>query len=137
MYWNIRVCNKTQFLFFVPFFTKITNLKSSLINIESIERFKVTADITLILIHNNTLQSFVCSSIALNIHVYHFENWLFLFVVFLQKWLKQFNCFRNYGEMKDMPFYKWTVTWNYACTSFKYFKISLFPLTKKVSLKNL
>ena len=30
-----------------------------------------------ILIHNNTLQSFVWSSIALNIHVSHFENWLF------------------------------------------------------------
>ena len=30
-----------------------------------------------ILIHNNTLQSFVWSSIALKIHVYHFENWIF------------------------------------------------------------
>ena len=30
-----------------------------------------------ILIHNNTLQSFVWSSIALKIHVFHFENWIF------------------------------------------------------------
>ena len=48
---------------------KITNLQSSLINIESIERFKVTADIISILIHNNTLQSFVWSSIALKFSV--------------------------------------------------------------------
>ena len=47
--------------------SKFTNLQSSLINVESIERFKVNADIISILIHNNTLQSFVWSSIALNI----------------------------------------------------------------------
>jgi len=29
-------------------------------------------------------------SIAYSIHVYHFENWLFLFVVSLQKWLARF-----------------------------------------------
>ena len=43
-----------------------------------------------ILIHNNTLQSFVWSSIALKIHVSHFENWIYLFVVSLQKWLAHF-----------------------------------------------
>ena len=43
---------------FVSFFfisLKFTNLQSSLINIESIERFKVTADIISILIHNNII----------------------------------------------------------------------------------
>ena len=99
-------------------------LQSSSINIESIERFKVTADIISVLIHNNTFQSFVWLSIALNIHVFHFENWLFSFVVSLQKWLRHFNCFRNDGKMykgtSDMPLYKWRFTWNYACILFKY-----------------
>ena len=90
---------KTQFLsFFISL--KFTNLQSSLIKIESIERFKVTAGKISILIHNNTLPSFVWSSIALNTHVFYFENWLFSFVVSLQKWLMSFNCFRNDGEMK-------------------------------------
>ena len=48
---------KTQFLiFFIS--SKFTNLQSSLINIESIERLKVTADIISILIHYNTIRSF-------------------------------------------------------------------------------
>ena len=50
---------KLFIIFFRNFFSislNFTNLKSSLNNIESIERLKVTASI---LIHNNTLQSFV------------------------------------------------------------------------------
>ena len=35
---------------------------------------RLRQEIKYILIHNNTLQSFVWSNIALNIHVYHFEN---------------------------------------------------------------
>ena len=41
-----------------------------------------------ILIYNNTLQSNLWSGIALSIRVSHFENWLSLFVVSLQNWLK-------------------------------------------------
>ena len=40
------------------------------------------------------------SSIALNIHVSYFENWLFLFVVSLLKRLMRFNYLRNDGGMK-------------------------------------
>ena len=88
---------KLFIIFFRNFFSislNFTNLKSSLNNIESIERLKVTASI---LIHNNTLQSFVWSSIALNIHVSHFENWIIFIFGFstklthaflLQKWWK-------------------------------------------------
>ena len=43
-----------------------------------------------ILIHNNTLKPLSDPSFAFNIHVSHFENWLFLFVVSLQKWLVHF-----------------------------------------------
>ena len=88
----------------------------------NVESFKVTADIISILIHNNTLQNFVWSSIELNIHVLHFKNWLF-FVWFLYKSDSCISCFRNDGEMKvssDIPLYKWRVTWNYACIPFKY-----------------
>ena len=70
--------------FYFLIYSKFTNLQSNLFNTELTERFKVTADIISILIHNNTLQSFVWSSIALSISVSHFENWLF--AVF-QMWL--------------------------------------------------
>ena len=43
-----------------------------------------------ILIHNRALQSFVWSSIALKIHISHFENWIFLFEISLQKVLAHF-----------------------------------------------
>ena len=64
---------------------------------------------------NSHLQSFVWSSISLNIHVSHFENWLFLFVVSLQKWLAHFllqKRWRNesFKGTSDMPLYKWRVT---------------------------
>ena len=97
------------------------------------------------LIHNNALQSYVWSSISLNIHVSHFKNWLFLFVGSLYKSDSRISCFRNYGEMKvskvHRTLYKWRVTWNYACIPFKYnyivwkkyFKISLLPVNKRVS----
>ena len=45
--------------FFFYFFKVHKPTNQLLINVESIERFKVTADIISILIHNNTLQSFV------------------------------------------------------------------------------
>ena len=61
---------------------------------------RLRKEIKYILIHNNTLQSFAWSSIALNIHVSHFENWLFSFMVSLQKWLMHFNYFRNDADMK-------------------------------------
>jgi len=84
-------------------------------------------------IHNNTLQSFVWSSIALKIHAPHFENWIFLFVVSLQKWLVHFllqKRWRNEGfkGTSDMP-HKWRVTWNYKLHNYKY--------NKKVSLLKL
>ena len=65
-----------KIILYISFFisSKFTNLQSGLIKKKSIERFKVTADIISILIHNNTLQSFVRSSITLNIHVSRFEN---------------------------------------------------------------
>ena len=53
-----------------------------------------------ILIHNNTLRSFFWSSIALKIHVSHFENWIFLFVVSLHKRLSHLllqKLWRNEG----------------------------------------
>ena len=101
--------------------SKFTNLQSSLINKESIKRFNATSDIISILIHNhnNILQSFVWSSIALNSHVSHFEDWLFSFVIFSQKWLIYFNCFRNDGEMKISKVHR-RLTWNYSCIPFKY-----------------
>ena len=52
-------------------------------NIETIERFKVTADIISILIHNNTIQSFVWSSIEINILV-SLQEWLVLET--MEKW---------------------------------------------------
>ena len=62
--------------------------------------------------------------ITLNIHVSHFENWLFLFVCPLQKWQMHFllqKRWRNEGfkGTSDKPFYKWSVTWNYARIPFK------------------
>ena len=110
---------KDHFLNF--FFHFFTNLQSSIINIELIKRFKVTVDIISLMIHNNTLQSFVWSSIALKIHVSHLENWIFLFVVSVQKWLAHFllqKRWRNEGfkGTSDMSLYKWRVTWNYAIT---------------------
>ena len=68
---------------------------------------------------------------------------------FSTKWLAHFliqKRWRNEGfkSTSDMPLYKWRVTWIRACIPFKYiitsyrrkyFKISLLPLTKKVSLK--
>ena len=88
--------------------------------------------------------------ITLNIHVSHFENWLFLFVCPLQKWQMHFllqKRWRNEGfkGTSDKPFYKWSVPWNYARIPFKnnyivkkkYFKISLLPLTKQVLFKDL
>ena len=111
----------------------------------------MTADIISILIHTNTLISFVWSSIALNIHVSHFKNWLFSFVVSLQKWLMHFNCFRNDGDMKVLKVHRTCHSINGGLleithvfhlsiiTSYekKYFKNSLSRLTKKVSLKKL
>ena len=95
---------------------------------------RLRKELKYILIHNNnTLQSFVWSSIALKIHVSHFENWIFLFVVSLQKWLAHFllqKRWRNEGT-SYMPHYKWRVTWNYACIQFKY--IFNIPLKDNVS----
>ena len=89
------------------------------------ETIRLRKEIKYVLIHNNTLQTFFWSSIALNIHVSHFENWIFLFVVSLQKWLAHFllqKRWRNEGfkGTLDMPLNKWRVTWNYACIPFKY-----------------
>ena len=60
---------------------------------------RLRKELKYILIHNNTLQSFVWSSITLNIHVSHFENWLFLFVILCKSDLR-ISCFRNDREMK-------------------------------------
>ena len=58
---------------------RFTNLQTSFINIELIERFKVTADIILILIHNNILQSFVWSMQKISmfsiLKTYYFDLW--------------------------------------------------------------
>ena len=48
-------------------------------------------------------------SIAYSIHVYHFENWLFLFVVSLQKWLACFLLQKRwinegFNGTSDMPY---------------------------------
>ena len=66
------------------------NLQSTLHCIALTQNKRLRKEIKYILIHNNTFQSFVWSTIALKIHVSHFENWLFLFVVSLQKWLLHF-----------------------------------------------
>ena len=86
------------------------NLHSSLPCIALTQTKRLRKEINYILIHNNTLQSFVWSSIALNIHVSHFENWLFifLFVVSLQKWLKHFLLqkrwrYEGFKGTSDMP----------------------------------
>ena len=76
-----------------------------------------------ILIHNNTLQSLI--KYCIKHPCFHFENWIFLFVVSLEKWLVHFllqKRWRNEGFIgtSDMPLYKWRVTWNYACIPFKY-----------------
>jgi len=70
---------------------------------------RLRKEIKYMLIHN-TLQRFIWSSIALNIHVSHFENWIFLFVVSLQKWLAHFllqKRWRNEGfkGTSDLPLY--------------------------------
>ena len=66
---------KTQFLFFIS--SKFTTLQRSLINIESIESFKVTVDIISILIHNNTLQFFFLINIRFPIlKTVYFHLWL-------------------------------------------------------------
>ena len=104
--------------------SKFTNLPSSHVNIESIERFKVTADIISILNHNNTLQSFDWSSIALNIQISHFENWLFSFVVSLQKVTRRAfqllqKRWRN-EDTSDMPWCHFINGGSLPCFSFKY-----------------
>ena len=101
------------------------NLHSTLHCIALTRTKRLRKKLKYILIHNNTLQSFVWASIALNIHVSHFENRIFLFVVFLQKWLAHFllqKRWRNEGfkGTSDMPLYKWRVTWNYSFIPFKY-----------------
>ena len=95
------------------------NLHSTLHYIALNQTKRLKKKIKYILIHNNTLQSFVWLSIALNILVSHFEDWIFLFVVSLQ-WLEITHVF-HFSKI----------------TSYrkKFFKISLLPLTKKVSLK--
>ena len=62
-----------------------------------------------------TLQSFVWSSIALIIHVSHFENWIFLFMVSLQKWLAHFFFSETNGEMKVSNVHQTchSINWNY------------------------
>jgi len=50
---------KNHFVNFIFISSKLKNLEISLINVESIKRFQVTADIISILIHNNNLQFFV------------------------------------------------------------------------------
>ena len=52
--------------------------------------WNILKELKYILIHNSALQSFVWSSIALKIHVSHFENWTYLFMVSLHKWLAHF-----------------------------------------------
>ena len=51
---------------------------------------RLRKELKYILIHNRALQSFVWSSIALKIHISHFENWIFLFEISLQKVLAHF-----------------------------------------------
>ena len=71
----------------------IYNLHSTLHCIALTQTKRLRKEIKYILIHNNTLQSFVLwvwSSIAIYIHVSHFQNWIILFFVSLQKWLAHF-----------------------------------------------
>ena len=69
-------------------------------------------EINYVLIHNNTFQSLVWSSVALIINVSHFENWLLLFVVSLlqKRWRNE-----GFKVTSELPLYKFKVTWNYAC----------------------
>ena len=72
------------------------NLYSTLHCIAITQTKRLRKEIKYILIHNNTLQSFVWPRIAFS----HFENWIFLFAVSLQKWLAHFllqKLWRNEG----------------------------------------
>ena len=99
------------FLFICFHFPSSGNLHSILHCIALTQTKRLRKELKYILIHNNTLQSFVWSSIALKIHVSHFEDGIFLFVVSLQKWLAHFllqKRWRNEGfkGTSDMPLYK-------------------------------
>ena len=98
---------QTIFLNFFYHFFKVYNLPGSLINVELIERFKVTADIISIQIHNYTLQSFVWSSIAYPC----FPFWkliIFICGFLLQKrWRNE--VFEGFKGTLDIPLYKWRV----------------------------
>ena len=123
-------------------------LLSSLINIVSIERFKSDCRH-----HFNSDSQQYPSKLCLIKYCIKYPCFTFwklnificvgLFTSIATKVTHAFQLlqkrWRNEGFKctSDMPLYNWRITWNYACIPFKYFKISLFPLTKKVLLKKL
>ena len=109
---------------------------------------RLRKELKYILIYNNTLKSFVWSSVALKIHVFHFKLNIYI-CGFLQKWLAHFllqkrwrnegflkvhrTCHSiNGGSLEITPFYVFHLNIITLCK-----KISLLPLTNKVSFKKL
>jgi len=97
------------------------NLYSTLHCIALTQTKRLRKEIKYILIHNNILQSFVKPSIALKIHVSHFEAEYF-YLWFLYKSDSRISCFRNDGEMKVSKVHRTchSINGNYACIPFKY-----------------
>ena len=80
LWWALLILHLLAF----PFLRQVNkylagNLHSTLHCIALTRTKRLRKEIKYSLIHNNALQSFVWSSIALNIHVFHFKNWLFHF----------------------------------------------------------
>ena len=90
----------------------IYNLHSTLHCIALTQTKRLRKEIKYILIYNNNLQSFVWSSIALKIHVSHFENWSFI-CGFSTKVTRAFLAWETMEKWRfQMPRYKWRLTWN-------------------------
>ena len=105
------------------------NLHSTLHCIALTRPKRFRKEINYILIHHNTLQSFVWSSITLNIHFSHFENGSF--VVSLH-----FNCFRNDGEMKVSKVHRTCHSINGGSLEFRHvFHLSIITSYKKNTIK--
>ena len=87
------------------------NLHSTLHWIALTQTERLRKELKFFLINNNTLWSFVWSSI---IKYPCFPFWKLIFLL-QKRWRNE-----GYKGTSDIPLYKWRVTWNYACIPLKY-----------------